>query len=138
MDEITLPQEQKFINRKICVSPGCMHAGQPQPAKYFKGKKGELYDLCSDCRLGPWGRSNRDRKTEYRNRKFGRMVAPRQHPFIMPPGCEAVAGEMVEMVDWILGRCPEGEGLPVLADPQGRPIIKPVGARRGEVCLVIR
>lgn len=138
MDKVTLPQKTNSINTKVCSNSRCMHDGAPQPAKYFRGRGGVEYAECSDCRLGARGRSIRDRRME-RVRRLGLHPAPRQHPFKMPPGCEAAAGAVESLIGQILARCPEGEGLPVLADPLGRVIVKQVaGLRGGEICLVIR
>lgn len=120
-----IPQEQiniKPLPTRVCPRPGCYHGGQPQPAKYFNGKGGVKHDTCRDCR---WGRNRRRPDSD-----FNGYGPPRDRPFILPPGCEIGPAPAV---------CGAGEGVPILTDPKGRPVVKRVaGLGPREVCYVVR
>lgn len=122
---------------KVCLRRGCVHQGDPQPAKYFNGRHGVVYDDCRDCRHGP-----RDRRRGPDDDAGLNGYGPVRRPeWVLPPGCEVLEVQGVPglVAEAQRNGCDEGMGVPILTDPQGRPVVKSgFELKPGEVCYVVR
>lgn len=122
---------------KVCLRRGCIHEGDPQPAKYFNGRFGVTYDDCRDCRHGPRDR----RKGEDDDTGLNGYSPLPSRDWVLPEGCDLLEVTRTPGLAGV-GRfngCDEGEGVKLLTDPKGRPVVKwGSWLKEDEICYVVR
>jgi len=127
-------QDNQDQTTKICSRCGVAY---PLTTAYFptmgRSKKTGRIQFRDDCRTCHNARAvelRQQRAEQNGGDKY--RGAPKRPPWKLPAGM--ALGKRKDVP-----KCPEGEGLPVLTGPGGRPVVRErwPGQQRGETCIVL-